>query len=295
MRGRRSRARAGRRGTVRTRRRAGRGRQRGSAGHIERKDQMSADAVASGPKEPGWGSRALVVLQRIGKSLMMPVATLPAAALLVRFGQDDMLGRFHVRILQNIAAVMVAGGNSLLSNLPLIFAVGVAIGYAKKSDGSTALAAVIGYLVYNAVSMQMFAGSKLKAPGPVRRGRRPRPGRDPRRPLRRPEVRPGPDQEQPHRGARRHPGRHHRRAAVAALLPDQAAHLAGVLRRPPLRPDHHRRGLPASGRPDGLGLVADRHRHQPPQQVGRAEQHRWAPSSSARPTARSSRSGCTTC
>jgi N-acetylglucosamine PTS system EIICBA or EIICB component len=73
-----------------------------------------------------------------------------------------MLGRFHVAILQNIAAVMVAGGNALLSNLPLIFAVGVAIGYAKKSDGSTALAAVIGYLVYNAVSMQMFAGSKLK-------------------------------------------------------------------------------------------------------------------------------------
>lgn len=123
---------------------------------------MSADSAASAPKAPGRGSRALGVLQRIGKSLMMPVATLPAAALLVRFGQDDMLGRFHVEVLQNIAAVMVAGGNALLSNLPLIFAVGVAIGFAKKSDGSTALAAVIGYLVYNAVSMQMFAGSKLK-------------------------------------------------------------------------------------------------------------------------------------
>jgi PTS system N-acetylglucosamine-specific IIC component len=127
---------------------------------------MSADAAAAGqaaPKAPGWGSRTFAVLQRIGKSLMMPIATLPAAALLVRFGQPDMLGRFHVGLLQNIAAVMVAGGNALLSNLPLIFAVGVAIGFAKKSDGSTALAAVIGYLVYNAVSLQMFAGSRLKA------------------------------------------------------------------------------------------------------------------------------------
>jgi N-acetylglucosamine PTS system EIICBA or EIICB component len=123
----------------------------------------SAVTAADGPpapSEPGLGSRVFAVLQRVGKSLMMPIATLPAAALLVRFGQDDMLGRFSA--LKQVAAVMAAGGNALLGNLPMIFAVGVAIGFAKRSDGSTALAAVVGYLVYNAVAMQMFVGSQLK-------------------------------------------------------------------------------------------------------------------------------------
>ena len=125
---------------------------------------MSTDAaVEAAPKEPGWGSKTFAVLQRIGKSLMLPIATLPAAALLVRFGADDMLGSFHNTFMKNVAAVMAAGGGALINNLPLIFAIGVAIGFAKKSDGSTALAGLVGYLVYNAVSMQMFAGSKLKA------------------------------------------------------------------------------------------------------------------------------------
>ena len=124
---------------------------------------MSAEAAAAAPKEPGWGSKAFAVLQRIGKSLMLPIATLPAAGLLVRFGQDDMLGRFNSTFLKNVAAIMATGGNALLNNLPVIFAIGVAIGFAKKSDGTTAVAAIVGYLVYNAVSMQMFAGSKLKS------------------------------------------------------------------------------------------------------------------------------------
>ncbi|MBW8804009.1 MAG: PTS transporter subunit EIIC [Catenulisporales bacterium] len=123
---------------------------------------MSAEATAAAPKQPGWGSKAFAVLQRIGKSLMLPVATLPAAGLLVRFGQDDMLGRFDNTLLKNVAAVMSAGGGALLNNLPVIFAIGVAIGFAKKSDGTTAVAAIVGYVVYHAVSMQMFAGSKLK-------------------------------------------------------------------------------------------------------------------------------------
>src|SRR5437764_214079 len=123
---------------------------------------MSADAAVAAPKQPGWGSRAFAVLQRIGKSLMLPIATLPAAGLLVRFGQDDMLGRFHTTVVKNTALILATAGNALLSNLPIIFAIGVAIGFAKKSDGSTAVAAVVGYLVYHAVSMQMFLGSALK-------------------------------------------------------------------------------------------------------------------------------------
>jgi len=95
----------------------------------------------------------LAQAQRIGRSLMLPIAALPAAALLLRLGQSDLLGRvagFH-----DLAGVLGAAGAALFDNLPLLFAVGVAIGYARKADGSTALAAVVGYLVFKAVSDAM--------------------------------------------------------------------------------------------------------------------------------------------
>ncbi|MDI3407977.1 PTS transporter subunit EIIC [Streptomyces cavernicola] len=92
------------------------------------------------------------VLQRIGRSLMLPVAVLPAGALLVRLGADDMLGKESLPdFINKIAGYMAAGGGALLDNMPLLFAVGIAIGFAKKSDGSTALAAVTGYLVFQKV------------------------------------------------------------------------------------------------------------------------------------------------
>lgn len=92
-------------------------------------------------------------LQRVGRSLMLPIASLPAAALLLRLGQPDMLGVDGVAgwsgmgWMEPVAAVFGAAGDALFANLPLLFAVGVAVGFARKSDGSTALAAVIGYLV----------------------------------------------------------------------------------------------------------------------------------------------------
>ena len=96
-------------------------------------------------------------MQRIGRSLMLPIASLPAAALLLRLGQPDMLGADGLAgawgdWLLPVADVMGAAGGALFGNLPLIFALGVAIGYARKSDGSTALAAVIGYFVFKGVS-----------------------------------------------------------------------------------------------------------------------------------------------
>ncbi|MGW5117646.1 PTS transporter subunit EIIC [Streptomyces noursei] len=94
----------------------------------------------------------MAVMQRIGRSLMLPVAVLPAAALLVRLGNSDMLGRESFpTFITKIASYMAAGGGAILDNMPLLFAVGIAIGYAKKSDGSTALAAVTGYLVFQKV------------------------------------------------------------------------------------------------------------------------------------------------
>ncbi|MEJ8548368.1 N-acetylglucosamine-specific PTS transporter subunit IIBC [Brevibacillus borstelensis] len=93
----------------------------------------------------------LAFLQRIGKALMLPVAALPAAALLVSFGLLDYeknipLGPAVGGFLNHyVAPFLHAGGLAILDNLALIFAVGVAIGLA--GDAVAALAAVMAYQV----------------------------------------------------------------------------------------------------------------------------------------------------
>lgn len=109
--------------------------------------------MTSATHDGGRRGFGLAALQRIGRSLMLPIAVLPAAALLLRLGQDDLLG--GVDVLHSVAAVIGAAGGALFDNLPLLFAVGVAVGFAKKSDGSTALAAVVGYLVVEGVFEKM--------------------------------------------------------------------------------------------------------------------------------------------
>ncbi|MCO7221442.1 PTS transporter subunit EIIC [Klenkia sp. PcliD-1-E] len=102
---------------------------------------------------PPSGVKGLGGLQRLGRSLMLPIAALPAAGLLLRLGQPDMLGSFGW--LEGTASVLAGAGGALFDNLPLLFAVGIAIGWAKKADGSTALAAVVGYLVLQGVFRAM--------------------------------------------------------------------------------------------------------------------------------------------
>ncbi|MQY07098.1 PTS transporter subunit EIIC [Actinomadura macrotermitis] len=123
---------------------------------------MSSTAVTHGSGGGAWPA-TFAVLQRIGRSLMLPIAVLPAAGILLRLGQDDLLGKDGLGWTR-VAEVFAAAGGALLDNLALLFAVGVAIGFAKKSDGSTGLAAVVGYLVFDRVSKTMFAhSSQLKA------------------------------------------------------------------------------------------------------------------------------------
>ncbi|GAB3674062.1 PTS transporter subunit EIIC [Saccharopolyspora tripterygii] len=104
-------------------------------------------------------NRGLAQLQRIGRSLMLPIAVLPAAALLQRLGQDDLLGAeglgASMAWLQPVAGVIGAAGGALFDYLPLLFAIGVAIGFAKKADGSTALSGAVGYLVLHGVLTQI--------------------------------------------------------------------------------------------------------------------------------------------
>ncbi|HEX9336632.1 MAG TPA: PTS transporter subunit EIIC [Pseudonocardiaceae bacterium] len=107
-------------------------------------------------------NRGLASIQRLGRSLMLPIATLPAAGLLLRLGQSDMLGRF--KGISKVAQIFAAAGGGVFDFLPLIFAVGVAIGFARRADGSTALAAVVGFTVFSEV-VQVFAPNQI---GPVK-------------------------------------------------------------------------------------------------------------------------------
>jgi len=110
---------------------------------------------------PGGSSKALAVLQRIGRSLMLPIAVMPAAGLLLRLGQPDVIGEnkdawLNFSGADRVAEIFAAAGGAIFDWLPLLFAVGVAVGFAKKSDGTTGLAAVVGYMVFHYVSMTMF-------------------------------------------------------------------------------------------------------------------------------------------
>jgi PTS system N-acetylglucosamine-specific IIC component len=121
---------------------------------------MTSDSATVSTTGASRGIPGLTQLQRIGRSLMLPIAALPAAALLLRLGQPDMLGEHGLadvlgRWLEPVADVIGAAGGALFANLPVLFAVGVAIGFARKADGSTALAALVGYVVFKAVTDAM--------------------------------------------------------------------------------------------------------------------------------------------
>ncbi|MFI1762101.1 PTS transporter subunit EIIC [Streptomyces sp. NPDC020800] len=115
---------------------------------------MSAESTA-GPAPARW-HKLFQGLQKMGRSLQLPIAVLPAAGLLIGLGQPGVVGAGGLGW-TTVAQVMQGAGGALLDGslgLPLLFCVGVAIGMAKKSDGSTALAAVAGFLVYYGVLHQ---------------------------------------------------------------------------------------------------------------------------------------------
>lgn len=86
--------------------------------------------------------KVLTFFQKLGKSLMTPVAVLPAAGLLLRLGQPDLLN----------LPWMSAAGNAIFSNLALIFAIGIAVGFAEENNGVSAIAATVGYFVLTMVA-----------------------------------------------------------------------------------------------------------------------------------------------
>ncbi|MFC4328443.1 PTS transporter subunit EIIC [Streptomyces andamanensis] len=125
---------------------------------------MSADSAGGAgtgvsPLREHWNS-LFQGLQKMGRSLQLPIAVLPAAGILNRLGQPDVFGKDGLGWI-DVSKVMAGAGGALLDGslgLPLLFCVGVAIGMAKKADGSTALAAVAGFLVYYNVLHQFPVG-----------------------------------------------------------------------------------------------------------------------------------------
>ncbi|MCX5406975.1 PTS transporter subunit EIIC [Streptomyces sp. NBC_00335] len=108
---------------------------------------MSTATAAPAKKR---GSGLIQGLQKVGRSLQLPIAVLPAAGILLRLGQPDVFGKDGLGW-GKVATVFATAGDAVFANLPLLFCIGVAIGFAKKADGSTALAALVGFLVYKNV------------------------------------------------------------------------------------------------------------------------------------------------
>jgi PTS system D-glucosamine-specific IIC component len=107
---------------------------------------------------------AFGVLQKIGRALMLPVALLPAAGLLLAIGnalQNETLTNLAPFLTSDwvvlIASVMENAGSIVFSNLPVLFAVGVAIGLAN-GDGVAGIAALIGYLIMNITMSSILKG-----------------------------------------------------------------------------------------------------------------------------------------
>jgi glucose PTS system EIICB or EIICBA component len=101
-------------------------------------------------------NNAFNLLQQIGKSLMLPVAVLPVAGLLLGIGSSDFSFIPHI-----VNLVMAKSGDAVFTNLPLIFAVGVALGLANN-DGVAAIAAVVGYYIMIATLAVMGSAMGLK-------------------------------------------------------------------------------------------------------------------------------------
>lgn len=101
------------------------------------------------------------VLQRVGRSFMLPIAILPVAGLLLGVGgsftNETMLNAYGLMgvmgpgtVLNAVLQVMSAAGNIVFENLPIIFAMGVAIGMAKKEKEVAALSAAIAFFIMHA-------------------------------------------------------------------------------------------------------------------------------------------------
>ncbi len=125
-------------------------------GHISRAE-TGVNMLKNGKSKKGV---VFTFLQRLGQSMLVPVAILPAVGLLYGLGMaltsSSLTGIapwLTEGIWPQIAAIFSAIGSTVFGNLSILFAVGIAIGLADKHEGTAGLAAVAGYLIMNATIM----------------------------------------------------------------------------------------------------------------------------------------------
>ena len=119
------------------------------------------------------------VLQRVGRSFMLPIAILPVAGLLLGLGSsftnETTIATYHLQkilgdgtVLHALLTIMNKVGSAIFDNLPLIFAVGVAIGMAKKEKEVAALSAMIAFFVMHvSINAMLSINEKILADGSI--------------------------------------------------------------------------------------------------------------------------------
>ncbi|OCG05244.1 N-acetylglucosamine-specific PTS transporter subunit IIBC [Gilliamella sp. wkB112] len=109
----------------------------------------------------------LAYLQRIGRSLMVPVAVLPAAAILMGIGYwINSVGWGANSV---VATFLLQSGGAIIGHMPILFAIGVAYGMSKDKDGAAALAGLVGFLIITTLlsptTVALFQGIDTKVTG----------------------------------------------------------------------------------------------------------------------------------
>ena len=138
------------------------------------KDDSRAERERKTMKDKIFG-----VLQRIGRSFMLPIAVLPVAGLLLGIGSsftnETMIASYGLQgilgdgtVLHGLLTVMSKAGSAIFDNLPLIFAAGVAIGMAKKEKEVAALSAVIAFFVMHvSINAMLTIDGQILADGSI--------------------------------------------------------------------------------------------------------------------------------
>lgn len=126
-------------------------------------------------------SRAFGVLQRVGRAFMLPIALLPVAGLLLGIGSSltnpSMLSAYGLEkflgegtLLGSILTVLAGVGDIIFANLPILFAMGVALGMAEQEKGTATLSAAIAFFVmHKTINILLSLGGKLE-PGVMLEG-----------------------------------------------------------------------------------------------------------------------------
>ncbi len=106
-------------------------------------------------------------MQRLGRSFMLPVAVLPVAAILM-----GIANWIRSTAGENVAVTFLnAAGSALLDNMPILFAIGISLGMATKTDGTSALSGLVSWLTFQKLlepkTIALFQGIEVEDVNPA--------------------------------------------------------------------------------------------------------------------------------